>query len=151
MFVREIMKDNSVFCTEETPLAKVYEMMTENCCDFVAVVESRAHFIPIGIITEHDICKQIIGRGRNPRDMSAANVMNSNIVKLSDATDLDACLEAMKTKQTSRVFIIDENGKLCGTLTRADIEQNRTETFTKTVFAPVELFNYRSPGVNRIF
>ena len=48
MFVKDIMNRNSIVCTEDTPLAKVYQMMQETGCDYIAVVESYAHRTPIG-------------------------------------------------------------------------------------------------------
>lgn len=151
MFIREIMNMNSVFCTEETSLTKVYEMMTENGCDYMPVVESRAHCVPIGIITEHDICRQILGKGRNPRDMSARNVMNSHIAKVADTASLNECLNLMNIKQTKRIFVVDEDGRLCGTLSRADIEKIKTEKPRENFFAQTASFEYQTPGVNRIF
>jgi len=151
MFIKEIMNNNSVFCTEETSLTKVYELMSENDCDYVTVVESRAHGIPIGVITEHDICYQILGRGRNPRDMSAANAMNTNIVKMTASSELDDCLNLMKIKQTNRVFIVDENGRLCGTLSRAELEKTKNTSKDAEFFTGSQTFEYHTPGVNRIF
>lgn len=151
MFIKEIMNKSAVFCTEETPLTKVYEIMSENGCDYIPVVESRAHLIPIGVISEHDICHQILGRGRNPRDMSAANAMNTNIIKINDCSDIDECLNQMQSGKASRVFIVDENGRLCGTLSRAEIEKNKTEKPQEKFFAKAAAFEYSTPGVNRIF
>ncbi|MCD9189321.1 MAG: CBS domain-containing protein [Pyrinomonadaceae bacterium] len=151
MFIKEIMNNNSVFCTEETSLTKVYELMSQNDCDYVTVVESRAHGIPIGVVTEHDICYQILGRGRNPRDMSAANAMNTNIVKMPESSDLDDCLNLMKIKKASRVFIVDENGRLCGTLSRDELEKTKTEPTSDEFFTTAQSFAYPTPGVNRIF
>lgn len=151
MFIREIMKNNSVFCTEETPLTKVYEIMAENGCDYVTVVESRVHCIPIGVITEHDICYQILGRGRNPRDMSAANAMNTNIVKISDSSKLEDCFDLMKIKNAKRVFVVDEDGRLRGTLSRAEIEKYKMPKKDERFFRKAAAFEYQTPGVNRIF
>lgn len=151
MFIREIMNKKPVYCTEEASLTKVYELMAENGCDYIPVVESRAHCIPIGVVTERDICHQILGRGRNPRDLSARNAMNTNIVKVTPTTDLNECLNLMQIKNTSRALVVDENGKLCGSLTRADIEKNKTEKPREPFYATAAAYNYQTPGVNRIF
>ncbi|HEV8592401.1 MAG TPA: CBS domain-containing protein, partial [Pyrinomonadaceae bacterium] len=69
MLVREIMSTCIAECTEETPLARVYESMRNCGHGVVVVIESRYHRIPIGVVTEHTICEQIISRQRNPQGL----------------------------------------------------------------------------------
>lgn len=151
MFVRDIMNENSVVCTEDTTLAKIYELMMKNDCEYVTVVESRAHRIPIGTITEHDICRQLIERGRNPRDMTAANVMNTNILKIAESLTFSECLNLMQTKQAKRVFIVDEDGMFRGTLTRIEAESLKSKELHDNLIKTYPVSPYRTPGINRIF
>ncbi len=152
MLVKEIMNKNSVVCTEDTSLEKVFELMTENGCDYVSVVESRAHPMPIGTITEHDICFQIVGRGKNPRGMTAANVLNTQVVKAIGDLSLNECLNLMQIKSAERVFIVDEDGMLCGIVTRPEIEkQVESKSNNGNMLNNISLQNYSAPGINRLF
>ena len=153
MRVKEIINKNAVVCTEDTSLEKVFELMTENGCNCVAVVESNRHRSPIGIITEHDICRQLIGKNRNPRGMRAANVMNTNISKANGDLSLNECLHLIQIKSAERILIIDDDGILCGSLTKAEIEkslENKSPNNRK-IMNDAPFYSYNSPGINRIF
>ncbi len=151
MFIKDIMNCSAVVCTEDTPLPQVYQMMQESNCDYVTVVESHAHRTPIGIITEHDICLQIVGRGRDPRGLTAANVMNTNIVKALYTVSLTDCSEMMSVSQAKRAFVVDENGMFCGTLSHFDIETTKTRQHLEDLASrAISKENYTSK-INRIF
>ena len=113
MSVKNMMKTNIVVCTEDMTLEKVFGELVAADAGHAVVVESLAHSIPIGVITERDICAQIIGRSRNPRGLTAANVMNTNITKIK----ADAPYTELNTVNGSKVVcVVNENGALCGTI-----------------------------------
>lgn len=151
MYVRDFMNEDSVVCTEDTPLENVYQLMMGNNLEYVTVVESRAHRIPIGIITEHEICQQIVVKGRSPRGLTAANVMNTHIAKISYAASLADCSDLMQETPAKLVFVTDEDGMLCGTLSRSDVEQKKTQQPVETLFGGAVAQQYQTPGVNRLY
>ena len=114
MFVRDLIDKNLAVCTEELPLEQVYKLMQEKNSEQVVVIESKAHRIPIGIVTEHEICMQVVGRGRSPRGMTAANVMNTHFIKADLRSNLSDCRQGGKRNQ--RIVVVDENGDLQGVL-----------------------------------
>ncbi len=116
MLVLEIMEDLSTVCTEDTPLEKVYALMRDSGQDTLAVVENRAHRIPIGLITEHIICEHLLGRGRNPRGLTAANVMSTDFHKLERAAEANIAGEQFASDLP--ILVVDENGELCGILSQ---------------------------------
>jgi CBS domain-containing protein len=83
--------------------------------------------MPIGIITEHEICLQVIGNGRNPRTLTAANVMNTNVVKASYTLSVTDCSHLLETNQAERALVINEDGMFCGTLTHLDLETTKNK------------------------
>lgn len=151
MFVRDIMNQCSVVCTEDMPLEKVYKLMQENDCDHITVVENYAHNTPIGIITEHDICFQVVGRGRNPRGLTAANVMNTNITRALATLTLTDCALLMEESDARRAFVVDENGTLRGTVRDIDIQITRNRQHIEDLASRAIAREYRPSVVNRIF
>lgn len=151
MFAKDIMNKCSVICTEEMPLMQVYQMMLDNGCEYIPVVESYAHNNPTGVVTEHDICLQIIAKGRNPRGLSAASVMNTEITKTLDTSTTSYCSNLLENSRTKRLFVVDENGALCGIVTPKEIESNKPERTIDTINRSAFLGEYRNPGINRIF
>jgi predicted transcriptional regulator len=122
---------SSVICTEEMPLTEVFELMGKNNCKCIPVVESYAHKVPIGSITEHDICLQLINKHRDPRWLTAANVMNANISKIKDTAKIDICLNLMQKRKLEQIFVVDDKGIFCGTLNRTDLESANKKWQTK--------------------
>lgn len=114
MFVRDMIDKSPAVCTEDLPLEQVYKLMQEKDSDHVVVIESKAHRIPIGVVTEHEICMQVVGRGRSPRGMTAANVMNADFTKASMESDLSDFRQRRSGHR--RVIVVDETGAVQGVL-----------------------------------
>lgn len=102
-------------CTEEVSLEKVYHMLASSSERMVAVVDSRSHRVPIGIITESSICAQILGRKRDPRGLTAANVLDCNFKKARRA-DLAASSEFDHLSKDTPVLVVDRDRRLLGLL-----------------------------------
>ncbi len=129
MSLKSIMNRNVAVCTEDMPLEQVYNLMREGSFDHVCVVENHAHQKPIGLITERDICFQILGKGRNPRGLTAANVMNTRIIKADAGLSISECTELIANCSTKTLCIVDNNGVLCGTINRNELKSiNATES-----------------------
>lgn len=151
MFAKDIMNKCSVICTGEMPLMQVYQSMQENECEFITVVEDYAHKNPIGVVTEHEICFQIIGKNRNPRGMTAASVMNTAIIKAPETSTLSYCSDLFAGSESKRLFVVDENGALCGVLLPNDIEIHKADRRIESPNRSAFLSEYRNAGINRIF
>lgn len=137
MLLKEIMRRNPVICTEDTPLERVFELMETEHSTLVTVVENHAHQTPIGTITQRDICAQIVGRGRNPRGLTAANVMNTNVLKLNEETNISACVDLFEDDTSKKVLIVDDNGSLIGSVGRSDIDASKYKhQFDHLAFRP---------------
>lgn len=130
MLVREIMAENPACCTEDTNLQKVAQMMVDNDCGCIPVVESHAHKKPIGMITDRDITVRTVARGKNPLDLTASDAMSNNVAAVTPDTTVDDCCKIMEEKQIRRVAVVDENGICCGMVAQADIaiHANNRET-----------------------
>lgn len=122
MRVGDMVKDDCLVCTEETSLKKVFDLMLENKCGCIAVVESDAHKVPLGLVTEHEICLQLVKNQRDPRWLTAANVMNADIAKIKKTADTASCLKLMQRENIEQIFVVDDMGMLCGMLERPDLE-----------------------------
>lgn len=151
MFVRDIMNQCEVVCTEDMPLDEVYKLMQENSCGHITVVENYAHRSPVGIITEHDICFQILGRGRDPRGLTAASVMNTNISRAPATLTLADCMLLMHENDARQAFVVDEDGALTGTVTDWYIQSTKTKQHIEDLLSRAVARVHRPAAVNQIF
>ena len=147
MSVKNMMKTNFVVCTEDMPLEKAFEKMVAQDLDHAIVVEGFAHSVPIGVITEHDICTHILVRGRSARGLTAANVMNTNIKKVRSDS---ASVELSPAKGSRLICVVDENGELCGTIT-ADQFDSAVPRAAETTTAASMTRHFQVSMANRIY
>lgn len=130
MLVREIMTKDPACCTADASLQKVAQMMVDNDCGCIPVVESNAHKKPIGMITDRDITIRAVAKGKNPLDLKAEDVMTKSVITVSPDTSVEDCCNKMEEKQIRRVAVVDENGACCGMIAQADVALESTNEKT---------------------
>ena len=114
MLVGEMTIKFPPVCTEHTSLEKVYGLLANAPDRLVVIIDGEAHRVPIGVVTERSICEQIIGRRRDPRGLSAANVIDCDIVKI----DIEADIEKLSGSIAGRkpLIVIDSERRFIGLL-----------------------------------
>jgi len=100
-------------CTEDTPLKDVYEHIQACEHGFVVVVDSTSHRVPIGIVTEHSICEQIIARGRNAKALFAGSVMSTNVKRVGESAPVANCREVLSNNPDA-ILVVDDQRRLSG-------------------------------------
>ena len=127
MLVKEIMSTCIAECTEDISLERVYHLM-QNCGHkVVVVVESKYHRVPIGVVTERTILEQIVGRGRNPKGLRAANVMTSKVLKVINSDSIRLCPAITDSDGAIPLIVVDEKRELCGLLPKEVLRLARAE------------------------
>lgn len=129
MIVREITTLCVAECTEELSLDRLYDLLEKTPQRFVVVVDSKAHRIPIGLITEHTILEQLIRRRRDPRSLMAGNIMDSRIATVRDDAPAEKCLLMPELLLGVPIFVVDEDRMLCGVLEKDNIPVRKRGSF----------------------
>jgi len=136
MRVSEIMSRCVTVCTEDASLDEVYELINKCEHKLVVIVDSHAHRVPIGVASEHSICAQIIGRGRNPKTLSAGSVMDARIRKLSEDQRLEN-IESSELNELTAIVVVNSDREITGVVAKESIkrfapivERNRAITVT---------------------
>ncbi|MFQ5975311.1 MAG: CBS domain-containing protein [Candidatus Hydrothermarchaeales archaeon] len=73
---------------------------------------------PIGAVTTFDITKALT---ENREDAQVKEIMSINILLINEETQLPNALEEMDEQNISRIFVVDDENKLKGVVTRTDI------------------------------
>ena len=137
MFVKEIMTENPACCTPDQSLQEAAQLMVENDCGCIPVVKDMSLKKPIGVITDRDICCRTVAEGKNPLDLTVADVMTKNIATVSPNTSVEDCCNLMEEKQIRRVAVIDDMGSCCGIVAQADVANNAGKVQTAEVVQEV--------------
>jgi predicted transcriptional regulator len=142
MFVSDIMSTCLAECTEDTSLEEVFGLIRKCDHGLVVVVDSVAHRVPIGVVTERSICEQIIGRGRNPRSLAAGSVIDSRIKRVSKS-DLAETLATIDPTEVAAIVAVDDNRRPCGLVTKESLRNIRIEE--RPVYAAPATMVVRTP------
>lgn len=148
MLVSDIMSKCVAECTEDMGLEEVFELIQKCDHGLVVVVDSLAHRVPIGVVSERSICEQIIARGRNPKSLSAGSVLDARIKKVRETDIVESIGDA---SELAAVVVIDNKRRVCG-LVAKDAIKGAVET-SKIPFEPVSLvtaLQTRPHGVTEI-
>ncbi len=137
MQVKDIMTEKPVYGTPDTSLQLIAQMMVENDCGCIPIVESNESKKPIGMITDRDIVVRTVAENRDPFDLQAEDIMTKEIVTVSPETSVEECCNLMEGKQIRRIAVVDESGALCGMVAQADIANNASNDKTAEVVQEV--------------
>ena len=137
MEVKDIMTTDPACCTPDSTLQRVAEMMVENDCGEIPVVENVASMKPIGVITDRDITCRTVAKGLNPLTMTVSDCMTTPCVTVTPETTLDECCKVLEENQIRRVPVVDEGGACCGIVALADIAKHAKRRDTAEVVKEV--------------
>lgn len=91
------------------------------------MVDSKESLRPIGAITDRDIVCRTVAEGKNPLQFKARDCMTSPCITLSQKATLDECSHLMQENLIRRIPVVDEEGRLCGIISQADLANKVNE------------------------
>ena len=142
MQVKEVMTADPACCISETSLSEVAQMMVDNDCGEIPVVESNKTRLPIGVITDRDIVCRTVALGLNPLDLTVADCMSKPCVTVTPDMSVEECSRIMEENKIRRVPVVDADGSCCGIVALADIAlhagRNVAAEVVKEVSEPTE-------------
>jgi CBS domain-containing protein len=121
------MTPDPACCTPDSTLQRVAEMMVENDCGEIPVVENVASMLPVGVITDRDIICRTVAKGLNPLVMTVSECMTTPCVTVMPDMSLDECCRVMEENRIRRVPVVDAGGACCGIVALADIAKHATK------------------------
>jgi CBS-domain-containing membrane protein len=110
-------------CTEDTGVKEVYELIQHSSNGYVVVIDSLKHRVPIGIVSEHSICKSMVLRDRSPRSLDAGGVMNTNIKRVRDDLNIEDWPTGID-EEIDMIVVVDERRRFLGTVDLGDLERS---------------------------
>ena len=74
----------------------------------------------VGIFTERDVLRRIVGEGRDPRTTPIRDVMTANLITIGPDATVEQAM-AIFTEKRCRHLPVVANGRLAGTISIGDI------------------------------
>ncbi len=133
--ISSVMTARPAACSGDTPVATVAQLMIDNDCGEIPVVDGAGH--PVGVITDRDIVVRLIASGRDVRDARASDAMSQPVHTVAETDELGDCVRLMESERIRRVPVVDSLGRLSGIVSLADIARANKDEATVDVIKEV--------------
>lgn len=114
--VSEIMKKNVISIDSSMTVQDAAKMMDDASIGAIVVLEKG---IAVGIITERDIVRRIVSKGK-PLSTSVKEAMSSPLIVINPDDTVWELAQLMKTRKIHRVPAVKDN-RLVGMVTTSDV------------------------------
>ena len=122
--VREVMTDQPRCVTPETPVSEAARLMKSEDVGSLPILEGEK---VTGVVTDRDIVIRAVAEEKDPRGMPVREVASRDLVKIGQDEDLSEALKLMASYQVRRIPVVDEDDRLVGVVTQADVARESKE------------------------
>ena len=144
MRVKNMMTKDPKFCVPADTAQHAAGLMRDEHAGIVPVVESAQSLRIVGVVTDRDLCMNVVAEGRDPRAVPVEECMTAKVVTCTSNDSVERVTELMRENQIRRVPVVNEQHELLGIVALADIVERATPKATQThetlkkVSAPTE-------------
>jgi CBS domain-containing protein len=118
MKVSEIMTKNVASIQSDEPASAAAQLMWDRDCGAIPVTEGGR---VVGMITDRDICMSSWSKNTPPNSLRASDAMSKALYYCSPSDDVADAESIMRNRQIRRVPVLDEQRRLLGILSLADV------------------------------
>jgi CBS domain-containing protein len=122
--VHEVMTDNPRCVTPETPVSEAARLMKIEDVGSLPILEGEK---VTGVVTDRDIVVRAVAEEKDPRGMPVREVASRELVTIRPDEDLSEALKLMASYQVRRLPVVDEDNRLVGVLSQADVATEAKE------------------------
>lgn len=120
MTCQEVMSENPRCCTPEDSVSQAASLMRDEDVGAIPVVDHAGGRL-VGIVTDRDLAVKVIASGRDINGARVREVMSRDLVTCCVDDDYQEALDCMASRQVRRIPIVDQQGRLCGIISQADV------------------------------
>lgn len=115
--VEDVMVESVVTVDADSSVMKAVKLMNEHEIGCLVVTRrGRA----VGIITERDLLRRVIGRSKNPSRTKVREIMTKPLIAGQPDMDLEDATRLMFRKKIKKLPVV-EHGRLLGLITLTDV------------------------------
>lgn len=116
--VGDCMTKGVVTLSESNTAMEAAKLMRDHGIGSVVIVQEG---MPVGIVTEGDITRQVVAEGRDPRKTLMKEIMHSKLKTVGPDEKVERVAEMLRDEGIKRLPVINEKGKLIGIIGETDI------------------------------
>ncbi|HEV8583518.1 MAG TPA: CBS domain-containing protein [Methylomirabilota bacterium] len=142
MKIKHVMTKDPTSCLPSDTAQDAAGIMRDQDAGVVPVIENEQSLKLVGVVTDRDLCMNIVAEGRDPRTTKVDECMTQTVVSASPQDSIEKATDLMRENQIRRIPIVDEQHHLVGIVSMADlvgrsnVKTTETHETLKTVSAP---------------
>ncbi len=121
--VKDVMVRNVVTADVSLSIRQAVERMNKHEIGCLVVLEKGQY---AGILTERDVLKRVVAKGRNPEKTLVGDVMSKPLIAVDPDMSLDEAVKLMFEKRIKKLTVVKDE-KLAGLVTMTDIARTHPE------------------------
>ena len=145
MDIREVMTTSPRWCLPSDSASKAARIMKDIDAGLIPVVENAENRRLVGVVTDRDLCLEVIAESRNPDTVPVKDAMTRTLICCLPEDEMQKALDLMRENQVRRIPVVDQQGTLQGivsmadVLHRADVSSKETHETLKKVSEPSDI------------
>ncbi len=139
MKVKEIMKKSIIKIFSDTTIVQAAKLMDKEDVGCVLIEEDDKL---IGLVTEGDILRRIVAKGKNPDKVIVKDIMSSPLITANQGISVVEANNLMD-KHGIRRLMVTYDDKVVGLVTIRDINRNVAYTLGKRVLSNYQTEHHR--------
>jgi len=121
MRVKHVMTKDPTCCVPSDGTPKAAIIMRAEDTGIVPVIDNEQSQRIVGVVTDRDLCMTVVAEGREPFTVTVASCMTTSVVACAPNDSVAKATELMQENQIRRVPVVDEQGRLHGIVSMADL------------------------------
>ena len=121
MKIRKLMTKAPTYCTASCTAEMAANLMNQCDSGILPVVQDSLDLKLIGVVTDRDLCLAVIAARRDPAHTVVNECMSRNAKCVGPDNDVENAIRIMAEHQVRRLPVVEENGKLVGMISLADL------------------------------
>jgi CBS domain-containing protein len=118
MKAKDVMTSNPITCQQTDFIRKAVEVMDQEDTGIVPVTNQQNECI--GVITDRDICLEVVMREIDPNTTPISKIIHHKLLSCKEDDDLKNVIARMKEQQVKRIIVLKEE-QCIGIISEHDI------------------------------
>ncbi len=133
MPIGEICVRDVVVAGPETPVREAAQLMAKHHVGNVVVVreESLGHVVPIGVITDRDIVRNVVAEELDTAMFTLGDLLARDVITVPEDLGVFECMQQMRLNGIRRMPVVDASGSLVGIISLDDLIQLLAEEMSE--------------------
>src|SRR5262245_30361369 len=132
MKIKHVMTKDPTCCVPSDTAQRAAKIMRDEDTGVIPIIENEQSRKVVGLVTDRDLCMNIVAEGRDPCATHVHESMTTAVVGCSPQDSVNKATELMRENQIRRIPVIDDQHQLVGIVAMADIVSRADLRTTET-------------------